>query len=205
MRIGQGFDVHQLVERRKLIIGGVEILHDKGLLGHSDADVLLHAICDALLGAAALGDIGLTTSLHRANNCEANQLQCREAQHGGEPEIEDALLDKLTLYTATLAVPSQREASNPITIQGMALFRTFGCANCHLPTQQSGPHPLPELAHQTFHPFTDLLLHDMGDGLADNRPEFEASGREWRTPPLWGLGLVPLVNGHDNLLHDRQP
>lgn len=58
MRIGQGFDVHQLVEGRKLIIGGVEILHDKGLLGHSDADVLLHAICDALLGAAALGDIG---------------------------------------------------------------------------------------------------------------------------------------------------
>ena len=152
--------------------------------------------------AAALGDIGLTTSLHRANNCEANQLQCREAQHGGEPEIEDAFLDKLTLYTATLAVPSQREASNPITIQGMALFRTFGCANCHLPTQQSGPHPLPELAHQTFHPFTDLLLHDMGEGLADNRPEFEASGSEWRTPPLWGLGLVPLVNGHDKLMQD---
>ncbi len=58
MRIGQGFDVHQLVEGRKLIIGGVEIFYDKGLLGHSDADVLLHAICDALLGAAALGDIG---------------------------------------------------------------------------------------------------------------------------------------------------
>ncbi|MEW6562820.1 MAG: 2-C-methyl-D-erythritol 2,4-cyclodiphosphate synthase [Pseudomonadota bacterium] len=58
MRVGQGFDVHQLVEGRKLIIGGVEIPYDKGLLGHSDADVLLHAICDALLGAAALGDIG---------------------------------------------------------------------------------------------------------------------------------------------------
>lgn len=58
MRIGQGFDAHQLVEGRKLIIGGVEIFYDKGLLGHSDADVLLHAICDALLGAAALGDIG---------------------------------------------------------------------------------------------------------------------------------------------------
>ncbi|HST01899.1 MAG TPA: 2-C-methyl-D-erythritol 2,4-cyclodiphosphate synthase, partial [Usitatibacter sp.] len=58
MRIGQGFDVHPLVSGRKLVIGGVEIAHDKGLLGHSDADVLLHAICDALLGAAALGDIG---------------------------------------------------------------------------------------------------------------------------------------------------
>ena len=61
---------------------------------------------------------------------------------------------------------------------------------------------MPEIANQTFYPYTDLLLHDMGEGLADNRPEFEASGREWRTPPLWGLGLVPLVNGHDNLLHD---
>ena len=152
--------------------------------------------------AAALGDIGLTTSLHSANNCEAKQVQCREAQHGGEPEIEDTFLDKLTLYTATLAVPSQRDSSNLIAIQGMELFRTFGCATCHLPTQQSGRHALPELAHQTFHPFTDLLLHDMGEGLADNRPEFEASGREWRTPPLWGLGLVPLVNGHDALLHD---
>ena len=60
----------------------------------------------------------------------------------------------------------------------------------------------PQVSNQTFHPFTDLLLHDMGEGLADNRPDFEATGREWRTPPLWGLGLVPAVNGHDNLLHD---
>jgi CxxC motif-containing protein (DUF1111 family) len=71
-----------------------------------------------------------------------------------------------------------------------------------MPTLKSGEHEHRELGHQTFHPFTDLLLHDMGQGLADNRPEFEASGSEWRTPPLWGLGLVETVNGHTNLLHD---
>ncbi len=65
-----------------------------------------------------------------------------------------------------------------------------------------GSASLPELRNQTFHPFTDLLLHDMGEGLADGRPDHDASGSEWRTPPLWGLGLVPTVNGHDRLLHD---
>jgi CxxC motif-containing protein (DUF1111 family) len=78
----------------------------------------------------------------------------------------------------------------------------MGCAVCHLPTLQTETAALPELANQTFHPFTDLLLHDMGEGLADNRPDRAATGTEWRTPPLWGLGLVPVTNGHDRLLHD---
>ena len=111
-------------------------------------------------------------------------------------------LDKLTLYSATLSVPAQRGAESPAVMEGAALFRGLGCSSCHMPTLQSGSHPLPEVAHQTFHPYTDLLLHDMGAGLADNRPDFAASGTEWRTPPLWGLGLVPKVNGHDVLLHD---
>jgi len=82
MRVGQGFDVHQLVAGRKLIVGGVEIPHDKGLLGHSDADVLLHAICDALLGAAALGDIGrhFSDSDARFRNIDSRIL-LREAMH----------------------------------------------------------------------------------------------------------------------------
>jgi CxxC motif-containing protein (DUF1111 family) len=111
-------------------------------------------------------------------------------------------LEKLTLYTASLAVPAQRNAANVVVIQGARVFREFGCASCHLPTLQSGPHALPEIANQTFHPYTDLLLHDMGEGLADGRPDFAATGTEWRTPPLWGLGLVPQVNGHQMLLHD---
>ncbi|NJM30555.1 MAG: thiol oxidoreductase [Rhizobiales bacterium] len=152
--------------------------------------------------SAAIGDIGLTTSLHRIENCSEAQTSCRSAITGGEPEMDDGFLEKLTLYTASLSVPAQRNADAPEVKRGGEVFRALGCASCHMPTLRAGHHARPELAGQTFHPFTDLLLHDMGPGLADNRPEFEASGSEWRTPPLWSLGLVPMVNGHDNLLHD---
>ncbi len=151
---------------------------------------------------AAIGDIGLTTLLHPAENCAEGQSSCAESITGGMPEVNDEFLEKLTLYTASLAVPAQRDADDSQVRRGLEIFRTSGCAQCHMPTLQSGPHHLRELAEQTFHPFTDLLLHDMGPGLADNRPEFEASGQEWRTPPLWGLGLVTTVNSHSFLLHD---
>jgi CxxC motif-containing protein (DUF1111 family) len=152
--------------------------------------------------AAAIGDIGLTTTIHAADNCAEGQLACLSAINGGAPELGDEFLEKLTLYTASLAVPAQRGAADSAVREGERHFRTLGCAACHLPTLKSGPHVLPEVTNQTFHPFTDLLLHDMGEGLADGRPEFEASGTEWRTPPLWGLGLLPEVNGHTYLLHD---
>ena len=77
------------------------------------------------------------------------------------------------------------------------------CASCHIPTLRTGVLAgVPSVSNQTIHPYTDLLLHDMGPGLADNRPDFHASGTEWRTPPLWGIGLVRTVNGHTNFLHD---
>ncbi|MDF2365857.1 di-heme oxidoredictase family protein, partial [Sneathiella sp.] len=79
----------------------------------------------------------------------------------------------------------------------------IGCAACHIPTFVTGTHPaLSLLSNQTIHPFTDLLLHDMGEGLADGRPDFGASGKEWRTAPLWGIGLVEAVNKHTRFLHD---
>lgn len=153
--------------------------------------------------AAALGDIGLTTSLNPAENCSGAQASCAAAINGGAPEVSDEFLKKLTLYTMTIAVPQQRGASNPDVQRGARLFRSFGCAACHMPTLVTGENKdFPELSNQTIHAFTDLLLHDMGQGLADNRPDFEATGDEWRTAPLWGLGLVPTVNGHDRLLHD---
>jgi CxxC motif-containing protein (DUF1111 family) len=103
----------------------------------------------------------------------------------------------------TIAVPAQRNANDPIIKYGEELFRKMGCASCHMPTLQTkSVKDFPELENQTFHPFTDLLLHDMGEGLADNRPDFEATGQEWRTPPLWGIGLIPVINKHDLLLHD---
>ena len=78
-----------------------------------------------------------------------------------------------------------------------------GCAGCHTPTYVTGEHPtLESMSNQKIWPYSDLLLHDMGEGLADHRPSFKANGREWRTAPLWGLGLIETVNKHDNLLHD---
>ena len=152
--------------------------------------------------AAANGDVGLTSDLHPGENCAETQSACAAAINGGSPELKDEFLEKLTLYTSSLAVPAQRNATDEHVVEGAKIFRSLGCAACHMPTLQSGAHLLPEVANQTFHPYTDLLLHDMGEGLADNRPEFAATGQEWRTPPLWGLGLVRQVNGHQFLLHD---
>ena len=152
---------------------------------------------------AAVGDIGIATSLAATQNCTPVQTDCKNSIVGGDPEMSDEFLDKLTLYTMTLAVPAQRNAGDATVKQGEREFRTFGCAACHMPTLQSGTVAgFPELSNQTFHPFTDLLLHDMGEPLSDHRPDFKASGEEWRTPPLWGLGLIATVNKHDLLLHD---
>jgi CxxC motif-containing protein (DUF1111 family) len=151
---------------------------------------------------AAVGDIGLTSAIHPSENCAAEQTSCVAAMTGGTPELTEEFVEKLTLYTASLAVPAQRNSNDAKVRQGGDLFRAMGCAGCHLPTLKSSEHNLPEVSNQVFHPFTDLLLHDMGEGLADHRPEFDATESEWRTPPLWGLGLIPVVNGHQFLLHD---
>ncbi len=152
---------------------------------------------------AAAGDIGLSTNLFAGQNCTPAQTDCAAAIDGGAPEVSDEFLTKLTLYTMTLAVPTQRNIDDLQVIRGQELFHEMGCSSCHMTTLQTQEiDGFPELSNQTFHPFTDLLLHDMGQGLADNRPEYAASGQEWRTPPLWGLGLVGVVNNHDLLLHD---
>jgi CxxC motif-containing protein (DUF1111 family) len=152
---------------------------------------------------AAVGDIGIATSLASGQNCTPAQVDCADAISGGSPEMSDEFLNKLTLYTMTLAVPAQRNAGDPNVKHGEQVFRALGCAACHMPTLQSGSvEGFPELSNQIFHPFTDLLLHDMGEPLSDHRPDFQALGREWRTPPLWGLGLIPKVSQHDLLLHD---
>ncbi|MEJ0012399.1 MAG: di-heme oxidoredictase family protein [Bauldia sp.] len=151
---------------------------------------------------AALGDIGLTTSLDPRANCPPVQTTCSDAPAQADPELSDSFLDRMVTYLQTLAVPRARPVDDATFQQGLRTFTAMGCAACHMPTMQTAAAPLPELANQTFHPFTDLLLHDMGEGLADHRPDHEATGTEWRTPPLWGLGLVPVTNGHDRLLHD---
>jgi CxxC motif-containing protein (DUF1111 family) len=151
---------------------------------------------------AALGDIGLTTTLNPKQNCPAVQDSCRGAAAQSDPEVSDSFFARLVLYARTLAVPRARPTDDATFQKGIATFRDFGCSSCHVPTMMTGEAELPELANQTIHPFTDLLLHDMGEGLADHRPDGGATGSEWRTAPLWGIGLIPRVNGHDRLLHD---
>ncbi|MCA9868169.1 MAG: c-type cytochrome, partial [Anaerolineales bacterium] len=135
--------------------------------------------------------------------CGDDAAGCRAAPNGGAPEIDPDDFDKVVLYASSLAVPARRGWDDPVVLQGKALFNEIGCAGCHTPLLTTGVHPtIAALSNQTIRPYTDLLLHDMGEGLADGRPDFLATGNEWRTPPLWGLGLIATVNGHTNLLHD---
>jgi CxxC motif-containing protein (DUF1111 family) len=155
------------------------------------------------VAGALAGDIGITSSLVTRENHMPSQEACLDQPSGGSPEISDRLFQAIVSYSKTLAVPSQRNAGDPEIQRGWSLFLNTGCADCHLPALRTGTsRGFPELSNQIIHPFTDLLLHDMGEGLADHRPTFEASGKEWRTPPLWGIGLIQTVNGHSFLLHD---
>ena len=148
------------------------------------------------------GDMGITSRLFPQQNCTAAQPECDAAASGGEPEISDELLDKLALYARTLAVPARRGAGEPEVLRGKALFAQLGCDGCHVPSHETEDAVVDELSGQQIWPYTDLLLHDLGDALSDDRPSFAAKGNEWRTAPLWGIGLIPDVNGHDRLLHD---
>ena len=154
------------------------------------------------VAAAFHGDLGITSPLFGAETCTAAPAGCNDVPSGGAPEIDDDNLGHVTLYASTLAVPARRDVSAPEVRRGERLFREIGCASCHLPRLETGVSPIAALAGQPIQPFTDLLLHDMGDGLADGFETFSATGREWRTPPLWGLGLIETVNGHQELLHD---
>lgn len=152
---------------------------------------------------AFLGDIGITSSVHDQQDCPSVQTDCAAAEHGGTPELSDDLLDAVTVYARLLAVPARRDVADPEVLHGRELFHAIGCADCHVPRHETGVlDGFPELSEQVIWPYTDLLLHDMGEGLADHRPDYEADGREWRTPPLWGIGLFAVVNDHTFYLHD---
>ncbi|PSW21173.1 thiol oxidoreductase [Photobacterium sanctipauli] len=153
--------------------------------------------------AAFNGDLGLTSHLFPAENCTANQSVCQELPNGGEPEVSENVLDFVEFYSRHLAVPARRNIDDPQVKAGEALFKDIGCESCHrtqIKTAKSAD--LPALSEQVINPYTDLLLHDMGEGLADHRGEYLANGREWRTAPLWGLGYTEEVNGHTTFLHD---
>jgi CxxC motif-containing protein (DUF1111 family) len=153
--------------------------------------------------AAFSSEIGMTTSLRPQENCTPVQTACLNAPSGGEPEISDEMFGHIVTYQRMLAVPARRNLESPQVQRGARLFLEAGCESCHRATFKTATlEDRPWLSNQTIHPFTDMLLHDMGDGLADGRADFAASGSEWRTTPLWGLGLQKTVNGHTRLLHD---
>lgn len=150
------------------------------------------------------GDIGITTPEHPEENHTAAQLgRWPSIPHGGQPEAEVLIMDRMETYLRGLAVPARRHLDNVVVRRGETLFRGLNCAACHLPELTTGAsHPMEELRNQKIHPYSDLLLHDMGPGLADGRPDGEATGSEWRTAPLWGIGLNGAVNGNAFFLHD---
>ncbi len=196
------------ISGRPNIVWSIE--HDGPMLGRFGLKAGAPTVKEQSAGAFA-GDMGLSTPLHPDpwGDCTAVQTDCRSAPHGQEPGLRDGLevdgqsLDLVTYYSRNLAVPVRRDVAAPDVLRGKALFDQAGCGGCHTPkfvtnrlTDQ------PEQSFQLIWPYTDLLLHDMGEGLADNRPEALATGREWRTPPLWGIGLTEAVSGHTRFLHD---
>ena len=156
------------------------------------------------IAAAAINDMGVTSSLFPKQNCPEVQTLCRGEVPGNDPELTDGAWDEFELWALGLGVPARRHWGDDNVQRGAALFEHLKCAVCHVPTLRTTDYfaRLPQLSKQTIHPYTDLLLHDMGDDLADHRPEYAASGRDWRTPPLWGLGLSMIVNGSGARLHD---
>ncbi|MDY6946452.1 MAG: di-heme oxidoredictase family protein [Pseudomonadota bacterium] len=153
--------------------------------------------------AAFSSEIGMTTSLRPKEICTPVQTACVAAPTGGEPEISDEIFAHMITYQRMLAVPVRRNLDAAEVRRGAKVFLEAGCESCHRATFKTGKvEDQPWLSGQTIHPFTDMLLHDMGEALADGRADFAASGSEWRTPPLWGLGLQKTVNGHTRLLHD---
>jgi CxxC motif-containing protein (DUF1111 family) len=143
--------------------------------------------------------MGVTSSVYPDRDCGSAQSNC-----GGKGNaIDDASLQHLVDYISLLGVSVRTNRNDPKVAQGEALFASAGCAACHTPTMVTGKfHPKAEVRNQTIHPYTDLLLHDMGPGLADNLPEGLASGAEWRTPPLWNIGYTEGVSGGEAYLHD---
>jgi CxxC motif-containing protein (DUF1111 family) len=156
------------------------------------------------------GDIGISTPPRPASSGECSEAEsaCREAPDGVQPrlgpvEAPDPVLDLVAFYSRNLAPPARRDVDDPAVLAGKAMFYDFGCAACHRPkyvTRRDAPQK--EHRFQLIWPYSDLLLHDMGEGLADGMAVGDASGREWRTPPLWGIGLTETVGGHGFFLHD---
>jgi CxxC motif-containing protein (DUF1111 family) len=154
-------------------------------------------------------DMGLASLMFRrlSGDCTETQVGCIKAPHGGSPQHDHAevgheAMELVNFYSRNLAVPKRHKVNTSQVLAGKKLFYQSGCTACHHPSYTTSKEAAVEQAGQRIWPYTDLLLHNMGEGLADYRPEFKATGFEWRTPPLWGIGLTKIVNKHSFFLHD---
>lgn len=151
---------------------------------------------------ALIEDIGVTSSIF-PQKIGADQEQYRSAYIGPGPDVADSVIHALTFYMQSLGVPARRNVDDPDVVKGQSLFNGIGCVKCHVDVQKTKVDSrFKPVSGQTIRPYSDFLLHDMGPDLSDGRPEYEAEGSEWRTPPLWGIGLSKKVSGHGQLLHD---
>lgn len=146
-------------------------------------------------------DMGITSPYFPNENCH-NQSNCTNDTTTATTSIDDAFVKLTAFYFQTLAVPAARNLNDATVKRGKELFEKAYCAKCHTPKFVTGTHEFAELSNQTIYPYSDWLVHDMGQGLADNRPDNQATGTEWRTAPLWGIGLTQVVNPNARFLHD---
>lgn len=230
--LGEDLRLGARVASQLIGLGLLEAVPEEDLVAHADPEDLdedgisgrIHLVLDRRTGerragrfgwkatqpsveqqvaAAFVNDIGITSSLFPDEALGARQADEIEFSSGGDPELSDRQLERVTFYSQVLAVPAQRDPQAPRVQRGRELFDELACATCHRPTLRTGGSAVIEaFTFQTVHPFTDLLLHDMGPGLADGKTDGDATPAEWRTPPLWGIGLFEAVNGHTRYLHD---
>jgi CxxC motif-containing protein (DUF1111 family) len=159
---------------------------------------------------AFAGDLGISTPEvpHPFGDCTEAETECLAMPTGvqqrlGDTEAPDPVMDLVTFYAQNLAVPARRDIDDPTVLRGKQMFHEIGCASCHVPKFVTSRHaPNKAQRFQLIWPHSDFLLHDMGEGLADGQRVGKASGSEWRTAPLWGIGLTKTVSGHTFFLHD---
>ena len=155
------------------------------------------------IASAYHDDIGVTSALYPLQNCTSVQKECLAAKVSSKVELRESLWESISFWVSALDAPAPRNMDQPAVKRGEQLFAAAKCAQCHVPELRTGKYEaLPQLADKTIRPYTDMLLHDMGPDLADGRPDYKAGGNDWRTPPLWGIGLSRQVNGSTSFLHD---
>ncbi|MBV1858400.1 MAG: thiol oxidoreductase [Nannocystaceae bacterium] len=160
------------------------------------------------VAGALSGDMGLSSPVFPGQPCTALQPRCLAAPTGNDAEgfeVPEHMLASMVFFTQSIGVPQRRRADDPLVLRGQELFDAVGCDDCHTPRHVTGvDERLPHLSGQDIWPYSDLLLHDMGAELADGREDFLATGQEWRTPPLWGVGLARAMLARVGFLHDAR-